>query len=165
CFCLNCWLISFDGLVRRLYDGLREKVDLIIAVSVVPTADELEQGLPKEQVTEIPHSIWKSAGGWLQQHLNYFAKGNLLDILRKAAFASQIRLIERSAQTADFFIRASHGNAMWHDYHHAEEYIEYGRQAALQALPRLQQLLESYGSSQPPHPSYATHTASLQPDL
>jgi len=93
---------------------------------------------------EMPLSIWRAAGLWLNRNLNYFARGNLLDILRQAAYGSQIRLLDQSAATADVLIRASVRSLNWHDYHRAPEYIAQGRAAALEMIPAIQARIAAF---------------------
>jgi NTE family protein len=120
-------------------DLVREHADLVIAVSVLPTLEELAaEEIDPQTFPQMPLSIWRGTGLWLNRNLNYFARGNLLDILRQAAYGSQIRLLDRSAAEADVVIRASMRGANWHDYHHASEYIARGRAAALEMMPTIQ---------------------------
>jgi NTE family protein len=124
---------------------VREHVDIVIAVSVLPTLEELADGEADPQaLPQMPLSIWRAAGLWLNRNLNYFARGNLLDILRQAAYGSQIRLLERSAAEADILIRASVRGSNWHDYHHAPEYIARGRAAALEMIPAIKARIAAF---------------------
>jgi len=117
---------------------LRAHVDIVIAVTVLPTLADLVEGVEPVEYPEMPLSIWRAAGVWLNRNLNYFARGNLLDILRQAAYGSQIRLLDQSAATADVLIRASVRSLNWHDYHRAPEYIAQGRAAALEMIPAIE---------------------------
>ncbi len=127
-------------------DLVREHSDIVIAVSVLPSLADLEEGTTGNpaDLPNMPLSIWRAAGLWLNRNLNYFAKGNLLDILRQAAYGSQIRLMERSAEDADILIRASTGGPNWHDYHRAPEYIAKGRAAALEMLPAIKERIAAF---------------------
>jgi NTE family protein len=113
------------------------ELDLVVAVNVLPPVGSLRRA--HRETSERPR--WRRVLGFLNRHLNYFAAGNLLDILRGAAMGSQMRLVERSAREADVLIRAISTKTGWHDYHRYREYIEIGRAAALAALPEIEALL------------------------
>ncbi len=116
---------------------LREHVglDKVIAVNVLPKVEQLKH-----------HKKFRKRKGllpMLNRHLNYFAPGNLLDILRNTPMGSQMRLVERSARHADILIDAVNPNSRWHDYNNYEGYIALGREAAEAALPELMALSSS----------------------
>lgn len=112
-------------------------LDFVIGVNVLPPVGSLMQ---RRYKNENPGVIRRCLR-WLNENGNYFAKGNLLDILRNAAMGSQMRLVERSAEAADVYIPAICGRSGWHDYHNYREYIEIGREAATKALPEIAALL------------------------
>lgn len=129
---------------------LDKPIDLVIAVSVIPSLAELpEEGRePLDSIDEGRRSWWRRSLSWLNGKANYFAKGNLFDILRGAAFGSQLRLVEASAARADILIRPVTNHCRWHDYTAWEEYIAVGRKAAEEALPEiLEHLSESVHSA------------------
>ena len=104
-------------------------IDKVIAVNVLPKVGQLKR-----------HKKIKPRSGILpalNRHLNYFASGNLLDILRNTPMGSQMRLVERSAKHADVLIDAINPNSRWHDYNNYESYIRLGREAAEAVLPEL----------------------------
>ena len=123
---------------------LRERfsVDKVIAVNVLPPIGSL-----RSQKKESSKCKWRRPVSALNRHLNYFAPGNLLDILRGAAMGSQMRLVARSARSADLVIPAISAETGWHDYHRFEHYIEIGREAAEKAMPEIIALIESGNSS------------------
>lgn len=118
---------------------LKEKfeVDTVIAVNVLPPIGSLRaKGKRKENP-----GPWKRLMQSVNRHVNYFAPGNLLDILRGAAMGSQMRLVARSAAAADVVISAMSVETGWHDYHRFQHYIDVGREAATRALPEIFALL------------------------
>jgi NTE family protein len=127
-------------------DHARRLGDIVIAVTVLPMLDDLAKRPRPETFAspQMPPSIWRAAGLWLNQHVNYFAEGNLLDILRQSAFGSQIRLLDRAAAEADVLVRAYREGPGWHDYHHARDYIAAGREAALAALPAVRERIAAF---------------------
>jgi len=139
----------------------RKDVDVVIAVSVIPSLQELpEEGRePLDRIDLERRSWWRRCLSWLNHRANYFAKGNLFDILRGAAFGSQLRLAEASAEKADVLIRPVTTHCRWHDYTAWREYIEVGRRAAEEALPEIRAQLalaaaakKSEHHSPPPSP-------------
>jgi len=119
-------------------DALRETglVDRIVAVNVLPRPGEARRfrHTPRE------YKPWRNPCSWLNQKVNLFARGNLLDILRGAAMGSQMRLVDRSARHADLVIRAVSPMPRWHDYTSYRSYIELGRLAAEACLPEIRAL-------------------------
>ena len=144
---------------------LDKPLDLVIAVSVIPALEDLpeEAREPLDSIDKGRANIWRRSLSWLNRRVNYFAKGNLFDILRSAAFGSQLRLVEASASRADVLIRPTTNHCRWHDYTSWEEYIAVGREAAEQALPDilhcLHQLIESSKDTSAHHKLPAVHRA------
>ncbi|MEX2578545.1 MAG: patatin-like phospholipase family protein [Verrucomicrobiales bacterium] len=114
-------------------------VDKVIAVNVLPPVGSLRGSRTPD------HHLapWRRFLRLLNTHLNYFAPGNLLDILRSAAMGTQMRLVERSAKNADVLVRAVTTSPRWHDYNNHRHYIEVGRRAAEEALPAILALYAS----------------------
>ncbi len=128
---------------------LRKKgLDVVIAVSVIPSLKDLpEEGRePLDRLDQRFPSWWRRGLSWFNHKANYFAKGNLFDILRGAAFGSQLRLAEASAAKADVLIRPVTTHCRWHDYTAWREYIDVGRRAAEEALPQIRALITAAGS-------------------
>jgi NTE family protein len=122
-----------------------EKVDIVIAVNVLPTLEEFNHSrkLPKRHGLGKPIPLWKWPLRWLNRELNWFRRGNLLDILRSSAMASQMRIVEHAADRADVHIRPVDVHVRWHDYTSYKRYIKIGREAAEKALPEIRALLEA----------------------
>ncbi len=128
----------------------RAAPDLTIAVDVLPALAELhtgDGGAPGRR----DRTAWRRGLGFLNRHLNYFARGNLLDILRRSAMGAQIRIVEHSASMADVLIRPTAPSLRWHDYTNWAAYIESGRRAALEAMPEIEARLARFASPTPSH--------------
>lgn len=124
-------------------DVLKEKgLDYIIAVNVIPSVEDLVSCRLKAQQFKKSKSLWQKIISWLNQRFNYFATGNLLDILRKAAMGSQIRLLEESSKRADLLLCPVVCDSSWHNYTNYEEYIQTGRDIAEAKLPQIKALIE-----------------------
>lgn len=118
---------------------LKKNLDVVIAVSVIPSLKDLPEAgrEPLDRLDREEPSWWQRGLSGFNRRVNYFAKGNLFDILRGAAFGSQLRLAEVSAEKADVLIRPVTTSCRWHDYTAWREYIDVGRRAAEQALPQI----------------------------
>ena len=110
--------------------------DLMIAVDVLPTLAELHADADARPERN-PIPLWQRGLQFLNRHLNYFARGNLLDTLRRSAMGAQLRIVEHCAAAADVLIRPVAPSLRWHDYNNWAAYIENGRQAATAALPEI----------------------------
>lgn len=131
-------------ILRQTFD-----VDYVIGVNVLPHVGSLRRARFDRALL----SPWGRLKRSLNERLNLFAPGNLLDILREAALGSQMRLVGRSCCEADVLIPAIGSGLAAHDYHRYDSYIEIGRRAATEALPKIRLLLEN------PHPTHRLFTA------
>lgn len=113
-------------------------MDHVIAVCVMPTAEEL-QFKRKKRRTKNQESKYRS---WFSKHFNYWAEGNVFNIQRSAEFGMQIRLAELSMREADVRIRPIVCDAKWHAYTEYEKYIEVGRQATEASLDDIKTLCQ-----------------------
>jgi NTE family protein len=114
-------------------------VERIIAVNTLPTPAHLakceECGLEAGRT-----GGGRGLGAWLNQRLNYFAKGNLCDILMRANFGGQMRVAEQSAHLADVVLRPWLCDSRWHDFTTPGKYITLGRKAAAEQLAEIKAL-------------------------
>lgn len=116
-------------------------VDQIIAVNALPPSAFLRCCREKEK--EEQEILGKGANplNVVNRQVNFFANGNILDILMSAVHGSQIRVAELAAQKASVVLRPLSIDAQWHDFNHPGKYIELGRQIALQHLDELKALV------------------------
>ncbi|HWD92454.1 MAG TPA: patatin-like phospholipase family protein [Verrucomicrobiae bacterium] len=116
-------------------------VDKIIAVNALPPSTFLRCCREKEK--EQAEILRKEPGALnlVTRQVNYFANGNILDILMSAVHGSQIRVAEQSGRRASVVLRPLAIDAQWHDFNHPGKYIELGRQVALQHLDELKALV------------------------
>ncbi len=123
-------------------DVLKDRgIDYVIAVNVIPSVEDLKICRSKAQELQKAKKWWQKILSWLNQKLNYFAEGNLLDILRSAAMGSQIRILEECSRRADVILKPIVCDSSWHDYTNYEKYIQTGRQIAEEKLPEIKALL------------------------
>ena len=132
------------------------KVDRIIAVNAIPPSAFLRccREIEREQA-EVSRQRFKLLKA-LNRQVNYFARGNILDIMMRAVHGGQIRMAERACQQADLVLRPLAIDAHWHDFNHPGKYIALGRKIALQHLDEIKAL------AQPKAPRHESESAHLE---
>jgi NTE family protein len=115
-------------------------VDVVVAVNVLPSPEEFYKGR-QQLATCDARPLWRRPLCWLNRQINWFAHGNILDTLRCAAMAAQMRVVAHSTSGADVTIRPINHEAHWHDYRSFRRYISIGRHAAEEALPAIREAL------------------------
>ncbi|HXT10685.1 MAG TPA: patatin-like phospholipase family protein [Candidatus Angelobacter sp.] len=116
-------------------------VDQIIAVNALPPSAFLRCCREKEK--EQAEILRKQPGALnlVNRQVNFFANGNILDILMSAVHGSQIRVAEQASRKASVILRPLAIDAQWHDFNHPGKYIELGREVALKHLAELKALV------------------------
>jgi NTE family protein len=135
------------GIVDPLpVDVLREMgVTRVIAVDVIPTPDRIRMGLQLERelaqnkVSRLRKFFHKALP--VNQQLNYFAPGNLFEILMRSIQGAQIRVAEASCQMADVVLRPDIGSDRWGDCAKPGRFIALGREIALRHLAEIKELV------------------------
>jgi NTE family protein len=135
------------GIVDPLpVDVLREiGVSRVIAVDVIPTPDRISYGLQAEEELARHQQSWRSK--WfrkifaLDQQLNYFARGNVFEILMRSIYGAQIRLAEASCREADLVLRPDICDNSWLDFRMPAKFIALGREAAERHLDEIKALV------------------------
>jgi len=116
-------------------------VDRVLAVSVVPTFQDVDEGLCSNADDEVPPGWFRRFGRSLNGNLNLLAKGNMIDTFRQGIRAAQIRLAHESCKRADLCLRPEHFFAPWHDYPGFRRFIDAGRKVATEHLDEIRALL------------------------
>jgi NTE family protein len=116
-------------------------VDKIIAVNALPPSAFLRCCREKEKEQAEILRTQPGALNLVNRQVNYFANGNILDILMSAVHGSQIRVAEQAGRRASVVLRPLAIDAQCHDFNHPGKYIELGRQVALQHLDELKALV------------------------
>ena len=126
------------GSLRKFGD-----IDVILAVNVQPTLEEIDRHLSARALAEQHRAtVLRRLGSCLNRSFNLAAPGNIIDTMRKAVKAAQLRLAEEASKRADLCLHPSfEGPGYWHDYHNFEYYIAAGREIALAHLDELKMLL------------------------
>ncbi len=125
------------GALRKFSD-----VDRVIAVSVIPTFQDVEEGRCRDEDDEgIRPDWWNRLCGVLNDRLNLLAPGNMIDTFRQSIRAAQIRMASESNKRADLCLRPQLIQAPWHDYAGFRRYIDAGRAVALENLDAIRELV------------------------
>lgn len=134
------------GIVDPLpVDVLREMgVRRIIAVNAIPTPDrirycrqaerELAQ-LPRKRAREVVRK-WVPIG----MHVNYFSRGNILEILLRSIHGAQVWMAESLGRGADIVLRPEICHDRWVDFRSPGRFIRPGRQIAERYLDEIKAL-------------------------
>jgi NTE family protein len=116
-------------------------VDKIIAVNALPPSAFLRCCREKQKEQAEILSKQEGALNLVNRQVNFFANGNILDILMGAVHGAQIRVAELAGRKASVVLRPLAIDAEWHDFNHPQKYIELGRQVALKHLDELKALV------------------------
>lgn len=116
-------------------------INQIIAVNALPPSSFLRCFREKEKEQAEILRTQPGALNLVNRQVNYFANGNILDILISAFHGSQIRVAEQAGRKASVVLRPLAIDGQWHDFNHPGKYIELGRQVALQHLDELKALV------------------------
>ena len=122
-------------------------VDRVIAISVVPTFADVDEGLCRPE-EDIPPKWFRRLGMAVNGNVNLLARGNMIDTFRQSIRAAQIRLAHESCKKADLCLRPEHFFAPWHDYPGFRRFIDAGRKVATDQLDDIRALLR---------PDFQTH--------
>lgn len=125
-------------------------IERIIAVNVIPTAEQLRNWQQAERELSAQGRTRWSLGKCLNQHLNYFAHGNVFDTMVQAFVGAQMLVAENATRRADVVLRPVDCDAWWYDFTHPDKYINLGRRVAEAALPQLLALANSTPANEPP---------------
>jgi len=135
------------GIVDPLpVDVLREMgVSRIIAVNAIPTPDRIRYCLQAEhELAQLsPKRAREVVRKWLplDTKLNYFARGNILEILMRSIHGAQIRIAESLGRQADIVLRPQICDDRWLDFRDPGRFIHAGRQIAERHLDEIKALV------------------------
>ncbi len=125
---------------------LREMgVDRVIAVNALPTPDRIryaiqaERELTRQKETRLRKLFRKAFP--LDEQLNYFARGNLFEIVMRSVHGAQVRLAEASCRLADVVLRPDICDDRWLDCRNPRRFISLGRESAERKLEEIRALI------------------------
>jgi NTE family protein len=143
------------GIVDPLPTDVLQEMGIrkIIAVNAIPTAERVRLVLQKRAQQELEqnaeHRTRKLFHELLpfNEHMNYCARGNILEILMHSIHGAQIRMAEASCRRASVVLRPDICNDRWMDFRNPGQYIAAGREAAEQQLDEIKALVRQKGAS------------------
>jgi NTE family protein len=119
-------------------------VDKVIAVSVIPTFEEIDSGHYRDEDEElIPPTMRRRFLSMVNRNINFLAKGNIVDTFRQSIRCAQVRIAHDSIKRADLCLRPEHFSAPWNDYENFRRFIDAGRKVALEHLDEIRALTET----------------------
>jgi len=119
-------------------------VDKVIAVSVIPSFEEVDAGLYKHTEEEpLPLSLHRQFFSAINRSVNFLAKGNIVDTFRQSIRCAQVRIAHDSLKRADIALRPEHFSAPWNDYSNFQRFIDAGRRVAFDHLDEIRALSEN----------------------
>ena len=126
------------GALRKFSD-----VDKIIAVSVIPSFEEVDAGMyVSDEIEPVPPTLSRRFLSSINRNVNFLAKGNIVDTFRQSIRCAQVRIAHDSLKRADLVLRPEHFSAPWNDYSNFARFIEAGRKVALENLDEIRALIE-----------------------
>ncbi len=134
------------GIVDPLpVDVLREAgVSRVIAVNTIPTPERMRLALQsrRARAREEGQRTRENSSTILpfDQHLNYFARGNILEILMRSFLGVQTRMAEAACRDADLVLRPDIDDNRWVDFRNPDKYIRAGRSITLKQLDEIKAL-------------------------
>jgi NTE family protein len=133
------------GIVDPLpVDVLRDMgVSKIIAVDAIPTPDRIRYAIQSESELKKQEKVrrWFRKVAPLDKQLNYFARGNLFEILMRSVHGAQIRVAEASCRRADLVLRPDILDDSWLDFRHPGKFIRLGREVAERHIEEIRSLV------------------------
>ncbi|HUF62376.1 MAG TPA: patatin-like phospholipase family protein [Verrucomicrobiales bacterium] len=124
------------GALRRYAE-----VDRVLAVSVIPTFDDVDEGVCLLETPVPRRPWWRQFLGYFNSNINLLAHGNVVDTLRQSIRAAQIRMAHDSSARADLCLRPDQLTGAWFDYANFRKFIDSGRAVATARLDEIHALL------------------------
>jgi NTE family protein len=128
-------------------------VERIIAVNTIPTASYLRTRHEMEREhAALRRKHRNKLKALFNKYLNYFAPGNILDIILRSFHGAQMHVAEISSLRADVVLRPLSFDGRWHDFRRPGKYIALGRREAEEHLEEIKALIvqkESAHESEP----------------
>jgi len=119
-------------------------VTRIIAVNVIPTPERMRLGFEAERArARQKDTRWRKLVRHvlpINKQLNYFARGNLFEILARSIHGAQVRLADASCQLADVVLRPDICDDRWLDCRNPRRFIALGRLVAQAQLEEIKAL-------------------------
>jgi NTE family protein len=123
----------------------------IIAVNTIPTPERIRQAMLKQRARARENRPRRRERSNkilpFDKHLNYFARGNILEILMRSFLGVQTRMAENSALRANVVLCPEIDDNRWVDFRNPDKYIRAGRNITLKHLDEIKALVRDNGVS------------------
>ena len=130
---------------------LEAGVRRIIAVNTIPTPERIRQAMHKQRARARENRPRRRERSNkilpFDKHLNYFARGNILEILMRSFLGVQTRMAETSSLRANVVLCPEIDDNRWVDFRNPDKYIRAGRNITLKHLEEIKALLRDNGAS------------------
>ena len=146
------------GIVDPLPTDVLQEMGIrkIIAVNAIPSFERIRLGLQaqRELARQTERHARKLARKFLSlnQHVNYFARGNILEILMHSIHGAQIRMAAASCERASVVLQPDVGDDRWLDFRNPGKYIQAGREIAQRQLDEIKALVQEKGTAHETRP-------------
>jgi len=125
-------------------------INRIIAVNTIPTPAYMRCCREMEREQSALYGRRHNLLRTLNRQINYFASGNILDIMMRAVHGAQIRVAEESCRRADIVLRPLSMDGHWYEFDKPCKYIALGRRVAEEHLDEIKLLVNKRASSHEP---------------
>ena len=115
-------------------------IDRIIAVNTIPTPAYMRCCLEMEREQKALYGRRHNFLKGLNRRVNYFAPGNILDIMMRAVHGAQIRVAEEACRHAEVVLRPLAMDAHWYEFDKPAKFIAMGRRVAEEHLNEIKAL-------------------------
>jgi len=117
-------------------------IERIIAVNTIPTASYLRARHEMEREhAALRRKRSNKLKAIFNKYLNYFAPGNILDIILRSFHGAQMHVAEISSLRADVVLRPLSFDGRWHDFRRPGKYIALGRREAEEHIEEIKALI------------------------
>jgi NTE family protein len=129
-------------------------IERIIAVNTIPTAAYLRirHEMEREHAA-LRRKRRNKVKALFNKYLNYFAPGNILDIILRSFHGAQMHVAEMSCLRADVVLRPLSFDGRWHDFRRPGKYIALGRREAEEHLDEIKALVTQKETAHEPEPA------------
>jgi NTE family protein len=132
-------------------------IERIIAVNTIPTAAYLRcrYEMEREHAT-LRRKRSNKLRALFNKYFNYFAPGNILDIILRSFHGAQMHVAEMSCLRADVVLRPLSFDGRWHDFRRPGKYIALGRREAEEHMDEIKAFIAQKGIAHESKPAQDT---------
>ncbi|HKQ38628.1 MAG TPA: patatin-like phospholipase family protein [Verrucomicrobiae bacterium] len=132
-------------------------IERIIAVNTIPTASYLRARHEMEREhAALRRKRSNKLKALFNKYLNYFAPGNILDIILRSFHGAQMHVAEMSSLRAHVVLRPLSFDGRWHDFRRPGKYIALGRREAEEHMDEVKALLRQKETAHESEPAQDT---------